>query len=158
MSFSMAENGDTCWKILTSTSGKILMFKCSWQSIQRLMKCFSLIQIGAPDMSFTCKEASDPLSMNSMTSPSFDVGAQEGNRPLNTPKTWITCGLLPWRIMSTSRSKHELVLFVLVCTINCLLTNYFSTSKQKLSVTTYPSSKWSSLIATSQHHLRCLAL
>lgn len=58
--------------------------------------------------------------MNSMTRPSCEDREGEdrtegGSRPWKTPRTCRMNGLLPWHIMSTSRSRDELDLRVCVC-------------------------------------------
>lgn len=72
------------------------------------------------DFYSTCRQASDPLSMSSMTRPSCTDRPEEAGRPLKTPRTWITNGLPPIRIMSISRSKEPLVLCACACFVRNL--------------------------------------
>lgn len=96
--------------------------------------------------------------MISMTRPSCVDGPEEGIRPLKTPRTWITYGQLPLRIMSISRSKDVLDLCVFVCIMRNSRRLVIAAIRNFLYPLFYPSSWWSSLMATSQHHLWCLAL
>lgn len=57
----------------------------------------------------TCIDASDPLSISSMTRPSW-TKELEGGRPQKSPMTWTTYGLLPSYIIWTSRSTASLPL------------------------------------------------
>lgn len=71
---------------------------------------YTEVILSMDDFNSTCRETSDPLSMFSITRPNCADRAEEGTWPMKTPRTWITYGLLPLRIMSISRISDVLVL------------------------------------------------
>lgn len=96
-----------------------------WVTPIPVLCAYTEVILSMYDFNSTCRETSDPLSMFSITRPSCADMAEEGAWPMKTPRTWITYGLLPLRIMSISRINDVLVL----CAFSWIVSNFISAAR-----------------------------